>query len=68
MSEWISVETQMPPQREGDAECTVDVLAWTADHNMLAAQYIYDDADWYDMYGELISGVTHWMPLPSTQC
>ena len=65
MSEWIRVSEGMPPRHEEDAERTVDVLAWTADHNMLAAQYIYDDAEWYDMYGETISGVTHWLPLPS---
>lgn len=64
MSEWISVEIQVPPQRDEDPDCTANVLVWTESGNMLAAFYSYDDAEWYDLHGDMIRDVTHWMPLP----
>ncbi|PKM01062.1 MAG: hypothetical protein CVV19_00620 [Gammaproteobacteria bacterium HGW-Gammaproteobacteria-9] len=71
MSEWISVEERVPPIREEDNDCTADVLAFNEARNMLAAFYSYEDAEWYDMNGDMILEVTHWMPLPappSTPC
>lgn len=67
-SKWISVEERLPEYDNGD-----ELIVYTEDGRVGAARFTAineegfcwmenEGSDFYD--GDLIEGVTHWMPLP----
>jgi hypothetical protein len=71
MSEWIDVKQELPPFKKTKADVIsgtpgVEVLIWPRESCVTA---FYGTrcglGPTFYMYGARITGVTHWMPLPS---
>ncbi len=64
MSEWISVEKEMPPYPEYDNEQSMPVLTYSPSSGIMVAYFNKTEGDWFDMDGEWVEPATHWMDLP----
>ena len=58
---WISVEDELPPRWEKYPHLSKDVLC-SDGVNVMVNYYDYNEAEW--TYGEGMSHITHWMPMP----
>lgn len=67
MSEWISVEEQLPPMMDGRPDISVMVLIIKSNGDIRVGR-VYFGGDgwkrWCDAEGNYLSTHTHWMPLP----
>lgn len=63
MSEWISVDSDMPEQE--DLDVTVNVLLFLTADMIVSGFYSQKDSEWYDFNGDMVDEVSHWMPLPA---
>lgn len=68
MSEWISVESKLPPMPKPGKSVSEMVLILGSDDEPYLGWYI-SGKEWADKHGRIdIHGgdyVTHWMPLPN---
>lgn len=59
----ISAEERLPLAIRVYAPWSEDVIVYTAYNKNFVACYDYKLKEWYDN-GELVRGVTHWLPIP----
>lgn len=64
MSNWISVDKEMPPKAfSGLSDFTSRVLVSVGAYRLIAAFY-YSEGVWYDDNNDIVEDVEYWMPLP----
>jgi hypothetical protein len=67
VSEWISVEEQLPPKRQDRSDIsTMVMIAKTNGDIRVGCVYFRGDGSmkWCDAEGNYLSNHSHWMPLP----
>lgn len=68
MSEWISIKDAKPEYKRGKYSLGTPVLVWprvdpAIDGFAYYGKRMGDKPNFY-LYGKIIEGITHWMPLP----
>ena len=58
-SKWVSVEIGLP---EENIEVVAKIHGWDDMHSYSVLEI--DEEEWINDEGEVVNGVTHWMPLP----
>lgn len=65
--DWISVEDRLPEKAIKDFPCSYSNWVLTFSDKSGRTEfgtYNFDDKEWHDDFGEVATGITHWMPLP----
>ncbi len=60
--EWISVKDELPKTEDFGFCISSENLLISRDNNVECGTLVGDK--WYSLLGDVILGVTHWMPLP----
>ncbi len=69
---WVSVEERLPEKALPEALPQFPYSNWmlicsnaNGRKGIEFARYHVDEKEWHDDFGEVVPGVTHWMPLPA---
>lgn len=62
--QWVNVEDELPPQKNGDNESEYAFVKLTCGRLPWTACYSYEHQCWMDVNHQAIHSVTHWMPIP----
>ena len=69
MPKWIPVTERLPEKAFPEAFPKYPYSNWmliyhSGGKTIDFARYCVDDKEWHDDFGEVVTDVTHWMPLP----